>query len=443
MTESLSLSSRNSIFKYFFWGFFLALLSSQSMMDLFSGLLFFSGFYLIFKKKSVSFPKLGIEIFFIAWVLIILSGLLLHIHPENPWLKNWLEFRWILELYMYLTVLIYIQPQLEDFKPILGIALFAALFAVIVYFLGYDPIFESWSDRQKYMNSINDNGVIRQMSYFRTGGLLSNPMPFAHTYGALTGLFAGISLWLLRGRKPYAKAFAVCTLLLGISVLLSFTRGVWIGLTLSLLFATFVFRPKWALGFTALVAIGFFALYNFHTAFKERILFSLAPTATTYDSERVWVWKANLLMFQENPLLGVGYSENGRRLPEFYERLGYHPERPLISHAHNQYLHYLAGTGILGFALFLVIIGFFLKLSWKTYKKIPDQQSFDKGLALGCLTAQLCFLISGLTESNLSIAKNRYFMMFIWALSAYLAKKYQYLFAYNNVSLFSKKHTSK
>ena len=100
------------------------------------------------------------------------------------------------------------------------------------------------------------------------------------------------------------------------------------------------------------------------------------------------------------------------------------PEGFLESHAHNQYLHFLAGTGILGLFCFLVVVIGLFRMHFLAFKGLSEKQNyFWKGLALGVLGAEICFFVSGVTESNFSIAKNRYLIMTIWALGCWLYSK--------------------
>ncbi len=394
---------------YYF--FFIALLCSQSLMDLGSTLIALAVTLTWVQKKkhgeTLTFPKVGLERIFPIWAAIILVGLLSNLRPETPWLKSFLEFRWILEFYFYVLALIILEPKEQQFKNLLPVLFIASVYAVAAYLLKFHPFLES--------AALRDGNMIG----YRTGGLFINPMPFAHTYGPLGLLMMGPILYMARKNILENKFWIVCTLLTLVGVVLSFTRGVWIGMALGLLAMGFLIDWKKGLLVLSAGAISAGALMLAIPSILERILFSFNPAAT-YDSERLIIWKANWLIFTEHPIFGLGYSENGNRLREYFDRMGV-PKGFLESHAHNQYLHLLAGTGIFGLVCFLVVIVWFFRMHFLAFKSFNENQNpFWKGLALGVLGAEICFFTSGVTESNFSIAKNRYFILTVWALGCWL-----------------------
>lgn len=398
--------------------FFIGLLSSQSLIDLFATLNFIGVVILWWRSRktptALKIPVLGIEKLFLIWLVVILAGLLLNRLPETPWLKSFLEFRWMLELYTFVMALMWVNPKEEDFKKLLPVLAVASVYAIVVYFLKYDLIHENWAVREKNLEL--EENLIR----YRTGGLLFNPMPFAHTYGPLGLLFLGPLLFKEHIRKNKFWIFTVAITLL--AVFFSYTRGVWVGMSAAVIAMGFLINKK--MGFKVLsgliVVLG--VLVMTVAPVRERVLYSLKPTQTT-DTERIILWKANWHIFAEHPLLGIGYGENSNRLRPYYDKMGL-PEGQLESHAHNQYLHFLAGTGFIGFLIFLILISWMLKSSYKSYIYFRGQGDlFFSGLALGLIGAQICFYVSGFTESNFSIAKNRYMILLVWALGCWLSMK--------------------
>ncbi len=389
--------------------FLFGLLSSQSLIDLFATLISFTVIYKLIKEpKNTRLPKLGLEKFFGAWLLVISAGLLVNLQPETPWIKNFFEFRWMLELYFFTTAISLVNPKEKDLEKLLYPILFASGFAVLVYFLRYDPITESWADRVKHLHA------------YRTGGLFSNPMPLAHSYGMIAMLLLGPMF--LYGKKEFQKnklwvGTAFLTLM---AVFLTFTRGIWIGMTAAVIVMGFL--VDWKRGFkilggTVLVLTLLFVLVS---PFRQRVLFSMNPQKT-YDSERLTIWRTNFEIFKEHPILGLGYSENSRRIREYYDKTGVPRSFHLESHAHNQYLHFLAGTGLLGLGAYLFLIFWMFRIQTKAYFLLrKNQERFFAGVLLGIIGAEICFYVAGFTESNFSIAKNRYLMVLLWSLGCWL-----------------------
>ena len=108
------------------------------------------------KKKhgeTLVVPQIGLERIFAVWWAIILVGLLANVQPETPWIKSFLEFRWILEFYFYITALMILNPDEKDFKKLLPVLFVASFYAVVSYFLKFHPFLESSSMREANMAS--------------------------------------------------------------------------------------------------------------------------------------------------------------------------------------------------------------------------------------------------------------------------------------------------
>ena len=112
---------------------------------------------------------------------------------------------------------------------------------------------------------------------------------------------------------------------------------------------------------------------------------------------------------QDHPLLGVGFGQNRNHLKKYYSELGFAADMP-ISHAHNQYLQFWAGTGTLGLLCYLTFLFFIFKAIWKGYRNAPGEY---KGVMLGLFSAVLCFIIGALTEANFNISKNRFLFLLL------------------------------
>jgi O-antigen ligase len=109
----------------------------------------------------------------------------------------------------------------------------------------------------------------------------------------------------------------------------------------------------------------------------------------------------------------MGYRDNMRNLSDYWP-----PElndkecdefRTEGSQAHNQYLNVAATTGTLGLLFFLTIILYFLSLNVSWFRKEHSLNS------LICLTLQVYFLLSCMTEITFEFSKIRYLILGVWA----------------------------
>lgn len=398
-----------------FYGLFIGLVASQSLMDLFSGLIFICLFFLLYREKSreVYKPYLKWFWFTIPWFLyLLISFLLKSTHPQFIYdVAN--EFIWL----PLFPLLVYLWKKISPDKSmvqILGIIMIiASFYAILVYILGFDPIQGSSSDRSKNL-----------LGLWRTGGFFSNPMALAQSYGPLLMILLPISiqsLWSKDLNQKLNLILIVAFVLTFFAVLFTFTRGVWLSLFVSGILGGFLFNRR--LGFMAILiaVLGSLILFFAWPQFKDRVLQTF-DSKTSYDSERMVLWKTNWFIFQENPIFGIGYGENKRRLREYYNHLNI-PKNQFEGHAHNQYLHFLSGTGLIGFLFYILWCFFFLKINYRLFNLERLNSSSCKvhsSLLLGLLLSQIAFHIGAITEANFSIAKNRLLLVLIWALIACL-----------------------
>ena len=117
-----------------------------------------------------------------------------------------------------------------------------------------------------------------------------------------------------------------------------------------------------------------------------------------------------------SPILGVGYEYNDVLIAGVYQKLNI-IDAP-ASHAHNTYMQFLSGTGLLGLGCFLVFI---FKLMTANLKLIR-QKNFH--LYAGIFGALISILVGGLTECNFKDAEVNHLFIFLGAIlsSSYVLK---------------------
>lgn len=395
-------------------------LISQSLMDLFSTLFCFYLFFIAVKHRFNSqlpliFKKVGlIEWIFIPWVLVIIIGFAINPHPISLkekyfWLTRTLEFRWILVLYLLIAGFRIIDFQKSKLKWFNMAALVCSIYGLIEYF---------------HRLSHNENHIVR------LEGLFHFYMTHAHVYGPYLCVLLGLFFWIYKSLTPQQFWLYLATLItMSSSVILTMTRGIWIGLFVSIMIAGFLWKPKKGILISLIIILGSVILYSSITSIKTRVdstflVFKNNVTrAETNDTERVTLWKTNYLIFRDHPIFGAGYGHNVFLLREYYDKQGL-PKDQFEGHAHNQYMHFLSGTGILGFICYIFFLGSILWLSFRAYKNISETDTWHKGLALGTISGQLCFIFGGLTEANFEHSKVRHTMLIIWALGLWLYQSY-------------------
>lgn len=382
--------------KWLFALFAVSILISQSLMDLFSTLFVLTFLGMTIAKKvrwRDLFPRIGAETLWLAWFVVVAISFALNTGHGAPWVTRLVEFKWILILYPMIGYLVLNFPTAAILPGAFCLITLVNVYTLIGWILGRDLVSGSVDSRAQ--------------------GPFANPMTYAHSTALLFFLLAGLVLEKnsvpAKWRKPL---IAVCAMT-GLCVLLSFTRGVWIGVAIGGVITAFLYRPKLGAAITGVGVVFIGALLAFWERFRERFFYSFSTGS--YDEERWTLWKTNSVIWRENPWFGIGYGENGRRLREYYDRLGV-PAGYFEGHAHNQFLHLLAGTGLFGLLCYLAIFAFFIRLNWRLLR--ASLPAWERGLLWGTLAGQISFLGGGLTEANFEHSKVRFMLMFVWAIVA-------------------------
>ncbi len=405
--------------RWFFLLFTISVLVSQSAMDFFSILLCGQWAWLVWRSSQSNgqnklslWHKFGLEKAWIAWVVIVIIGFILNPFDLAYALTRIIEFKWVLILYILIEVFQIMKPSRRSLNFVLG----------FIFFIGFVNLFlylTNWEILHEFRYGGDIIGDIR-----RAGGFFVNPMTFAHSFVLFLCFLLGIFLFDQKNWSKKQRLFAVVTLLIAsCGLYFTFTRGVWIGFIIALMLGLLLWRPRYALACLTVFVLTVSALHFGSAEFRWRVGSTISEAQG--ESERKLIWKSHFLIFRENPIFGLGYGQNTRELPKYYERLNV-PKTTLVSHAHNEYLHLAAGTGILGLIVYLVIWYFFLLQAWKIWK-FESADLWDRGVAFGFLLGQGTFLIAGLTEANFEHSKVRFAVMLIWAYTVYLAKKHSLL----------------
>lgn len=373
---------------------FLAVFTSQTLVDICDTLIVGTALYTLIKTKDWVFLNRIISTtwFWGVWLTIILAGYLLNTN-SFPWIY-FLEFRWFLSL----IAMIYLLQKVNDPKKMIGLLglLMLVLNAVALFLYFYRPD-------------------------ARAGGVNNGVMAFSQNMGLVVCFFVTFitCIYKYQIEFKYKKLFIIVSASSVLLVILTLTRGVWIASALGISI-TAMFVPKRVFIYT-IISIGvlFSALSFLSPSFNQRV-YSTSTESKMSNNQRRNIWTANFEIFKDHPLIGVGYTLNNERLTEYYDKLNI-PQTELKSHAHNQYLHFAAGTGILGLMMFLIFLGTIFRKGIMGF--IQNNDTLIKSVYLSLLSSFICFITAALTESNFSISKNRFFFLFFCAFIVALATK--------------------
>lgn len=363
----------------------LAVFTSQTLIDVVDTFIVVTAFVSLYKKNSLKNLFLLFKSYkiWLIWMLIIFLGLLLNGQLANiNALKIWLEYKWIISFLS--AIYLWKQCQHELFVK--------KYFPFVIGFIIASSLFSYW-----WHPSV------------RAGGVLNNVMAFSQNIGPTTVLMTLLCLFLWNIVSRQVKYVLLLLVISCMSLtVLTVTRGVWLSVFTSLFVVTFFWKRKAALQTLLLCVFLGFSIFLFWPEAQNRFLTNTYSDTSGSDGKRVALLRANWHMFTDNPFLGVGVGLNKEKLSEYFQKLGY-PSDQFQSHAHNQYLEYLATTGLLGLCVFFVFLYYLLKPALQQIKIETDP--FKKYLMISLFGAILSFLLAGLTECNLNIANNRFFFV--------------------------------
>ncbi len=238
--------------------------------------------------------------------------------------------------------------------------------------------------------------------FLRAYGTFAQPNPFAG-YLAMT---VPIAIALVFWRRPWIQrpnlltvGAAAASLVGGIALLMSLSRGAWMGMVAGLIVLYWVQVKRGGqvilIAVTLLVVLlGLDALHVVPTAVSGRLdqiieyfgLFDasrVVPTPQNFSIvERMAHWQAAWNMYLARPILGVGPGHYALAYPAF--RVNDFWQAPL-GHAHNIYLNVMAEDGFLGILAYLVQFIAWLAVILAAHRRATTP--LDRALAAGILAS--------------------------------------------------------
>ena len=203
--------------------------------------------------------------------------------------------------------------------------------------------------------------------FMRAHGNFGQPNPFPVYLGTILPL--AVMMATLRHPGRLRTITAGSAALIGLGIVLSQSRGAWLGLMISFAIMALVWGPRTrrlvvptvaaAATFVILALMGVLPpiLANRVTSVTSNFgIFDVRQVELTPENfavvERMAHWQAGWEMFVDEPLLGVGPGN----YPAVYERYYIRPWREPLGHAHNYYLNMAAEAGLPGLFALLVVL---------------------------------------------------------------------------------------
>ncbi len=218
----------------------------------------------------------------------------------------------------------------------------------------------------------------------------------ANLTGGLAAVLLPLALaQLLWTQAPLTRLVSlVGILVLGGTVLVTQSRGAWLGVALALgVMALLSFRRAWLLLPVLILALG--AALNFFGI--ERLLDFFAGGGTMESGAgRVEIWERALYMLQDFPFTGVGIGTFGKVASILYPFFTIAPDTQ-VAHAHNVYLQAGVDHGVPGMVAMLGLLTALFVTGLLSVRRASDTPW--RGLAIGLFGALVVYLAHGMFDA--------------------------------------------
>ncbi|MES1258604.1 MAG: O-antigen ligase family protein [Acidobacteriota bacterium] len=236
----------------------------------------------------------------------------------------------------------------------------------------------------------------------RIRGFMSHWMTFSGEELFVLLLLAAFLLFAPDVKKRLWLALP-CAGAVGLALILSDTRGVWIAAVLSGFYLLWCWQRRAALAMPVVLALG---LLVAPASLQKRVRSIVDPeTQTDSNQHRKICWRTGWQMIQAHPLLGVGPDEI-RKDKVFFAYLPADVKRPLpdgfYQHLHNIYIQYAAERGI---PATLFMTGAMVMALWdfrRALTRLPAGRSDARFLLQAAIACIIGTMVGGVFEYNLN-----------------------------------------
>jgi O-antigen ligase len=177
-----------------------------------------------------------------------------------------------------------------------------------------------------------------------------------------------------------------------VSIVLNFTRGVWLSCIVATVYLVARWRPRWLWALPVLLASAYLLSPSL---VRQRVKFAFHPSQDPALSIRLEMWHVALGMMREHPWLGVG-PNNIEQVYPLYLPPGKSPEVGYHSHFHNNFLQFGAERGLACLAAWIWTMA---ALGWHTWK-IRRKLTEARWVADAASASWLALLAEGCFEFN-------------------------------------------
>jgi putative inorganic carbon (hco3(-)) transporter len=199
--------------------------------------------------------------------------------------------------------------------------------------------------------------------------------------------------------------------IVALSLVLNFTRGVWLGCFIATIYVVGRWRPRWLWGLPVLMIV---ALLLSPRLIRQRLQSLRQPSSDPSVAIRFEMWQVGLRMIRKHPWVGVGPNN----IPEVYTLYlppGRAPQVGYREHLHNDFIQLGAERGLPCLAAWIWFMG---ALGWH-FQRIRRKLARLAWVADAGAAAWLAMLVEGCFE--FSFGASPVLMLFLFLVSTSFA----------------------
>ena len=320
--------------------------------------------------------RFGIVGLFIVIMMLIYLVSAMMSFARGKSLQSWFVYVVMMAFFFVVINTIRTKKQFMDLCRAFAISgLFVCLYGVYQYIFKPGGA-EAWLDDEMF------EGI--SMRIYST---LENP----NVLGEYILLVLPVCIGLMWTAEKFGTKlfYAGIALIMGVVLILTFSRGCWIALVLAAaIYVTLVCGKLWGLMLLVLPVLPF--------VIPETVLQRLTSIGDMSDSStsyRVFIWMGTILMMKDFWLFGIGMGEEA--FNQVYPFYAY--SAVVAPHSHNLFLQVWVETGLGGIITFLLILFMWFKQISLGHKKISDQRI--KTMLVAIASGVCGFLAQGMFDN--------------------------------------------
>lgn len=397
-----------------FYLYAVAFHTSLAAMEIISPLICALSLGYAFHKKNFVWPSRTIMVSLTGLFLTAAVSFVVNIRDYSKLMDYLGEWRWMITFFCFMQFF-------NLFFNRINFSRFVFVGQITLIIAGFYSFYQFFSGHDFFRKNVYFHFLYGGSPYYRPNSFFGLPTTYA--YASAMFLSLSLAFWLREKRSDkkwviFLQKFYF--IISPINIFLTYTRASWAATMITAFTLLNMMNRKLLIRTAIALAVLIPTLYFTFPSFDQRFT-SVFDTQYVANHNRFFLWKANWLIFTENPLIGLGFDENRMQIDSYLRRVGA-ADSVMRNHPHNTYLNYLAGLGIFGFFFFLLFLAHNLKTAIQGIRH--SSHSLHKTLFIGTLGIQMILLLGAFTECMFEDLELAHQYIFFTALCEFLTRKY-------------------